>query len=146
MKKVVKILLIVFCFLTILLVTFVDASTGKVTAKRVRLRRDNNTKADIITNINKDEKVEILGEKDNWYNVKYKNFTGYVSKDYIEIIEEQVTDTTNITEPEKEKEDEATNSEQAEDKVQEEVIEESVVGKQFKLQKDTSLRLNPNFY
>ena len=145
MKKVIRILLIYICFL-ILLVSFVDASTGKVTAKRVRLRRDNNTKADIITNINKDEKVEILGEKDGWYNVKYKSFTGYVSKDYVEeVVEEQVADTTNTEESAAEKQPEATNSEQVEDEVQEEVVKESIIGKEFKLQKDTNLRLNPNF-
>ena len=134
MKKVIKILLIYFCFLTILLVTSVDASTGKVTSKSVRLRKENNTSSAIITNIKKDETIEIIGEKENWYNVKYKNFIGYVSKDYIELIEEKIEEQP-ITETEKESTSE----------VKEEIKEESIVGKDFNLQKDVKLRLNPNF-
>lgn len=145
MKKVVKILLICFCFLTIILVSYADAATGKVTSSSVRLRRSNNTSSDIIINIKKDQTMEILGEQDNWYHVKYKEYKGYVSKDYVEIIEEQVSDTTNITEPEVEKEPETTNAEAIEDTVPEEVVEESIIGKELKIQKDTSLRLNPNF-
>lgn len=137
MKKVIKILLIYFCFITILLVNSTYASTGKITAKRVRLRKDNNTKADIITNINKDETVEIIGEKDAWYNVKYKNFTGYISKEYVQV-EEVVSDTVgSVSEPNEEKD---KNEEQ-----NEQVVEESIIGKEYKISKDIKLRLNPNF-
>lgn len=132
MKKVIKVLLIYFCFFTILLVNSIYASTGKVTSKLVRLRKENNTNSDIITNIKKDEVVEILGEKDNWYNVKYKDFTGYVSKDYVEK-QEEVSDTTEQQVPQ----------EQEEVKVQ--VVEESIVGKDYTILKNTKLRLNPNF-
>ena len=130
MKKVIKILLIYFCFLTILLVTSVDASTGKITAKRVRLRKDNNTNSDIIINIVKDEQVEILGEKDDWYNVKYKKYTGYVSKEYVQV----------------EEKNEDTVLDNTQDSVQnEEPVQESIIGKEFKISKNVKLRLNPNF-
>lgn len=139
MKKVIKILLIYFCFLTILLVTSVEASTGIVTAKRVRLRKDSSTKAEIITNIKQDETVEILGEKDDWYNVKYKSFTGYVSKEYVEVeeIEEVVSDTSNVVSD--------TTEEQVQEEKEEQVVEENIIGKEYKISKDIKLRLNPNF-
>ncbi len=59
------------------------ATTGKVNTTAVRIREENNTNANILTNIYENDEVEILEETGDWYKIQYKTYTGYVKKDYI---------------------------------------------------------------
>jgi len=61
--------------------------TGIVNTKETALniRKSPSTDAEIIGGADKGEKVTIIGEDGSWYIIRYKNVTGYVSKDYIEL-------------------------------------------------------------
>ena len=88
MKKIIKISLIFLIFLMILLYCKSLSATGVVTGKSVRLRKEATTESEILTTLKKDEQVEIIGEIEGWYNINFKDKTGYVSKDYVKILEE----------------------------------------------------------
>ncbi len=65
--------------------TSVFATEGKITGNSVRMRLEASTKASIVDTIDKNAKVEVLSESNNWYKVSYKNKEGYIYKDYIEV-------------------------------------------------------------
>ena len=71
--------------MSILLIGTSFADTGKVNVSATRLRKENNTDSDIITNIYEDDEVEIIGEAGEWYKVKYEGNTGYVKKEYLTV-------------------------------------------------------------
>ena len=93
--KVVEKVLIVFVFLLCIWVNLSMAESGKVNVSATRLREENNTDSEILTNIYENEKVEILEEKDGWYKVKYGDNTGYVKKEYITKSDESNTSSKN---------------------------------------------------
>lgn len=97
MKSIKKICLIFF--LTILLLIGTSfAETGKVNVSATRLRKENNTSSEILTNIYENDTVEILGEVEDWYQIKYDGKTGYVKKEYITVDKKtENTNTTNTT-------------------------------------------------
>lgn len=138
MKKLKKVCFICFCFSIILLNYNVLASTGVITGKSVRLRKEESTQSEAITTMKKDEKVEIIGESENWYNVNFEDKTGYVSKEYVKIVEEENTQAEPTTK-------ETTPDDTTEDKSSENTVDESLIGKEYTLQKNAKLRLKPNF-
>lgn len=84
MKKTIAIiLLMIFLFYTFSNV--VMAETGTVTGSNVRMRRESNTSSDALQLVGKGMEVEILGEENGWYKVRYNGLTGYISSDYVEI-------------------------------------------------------------
>ena len=70
MKKIKNICLLCFVFYIILLNYNVFAQTGTVTGKNVRLREAATTESKILYTMQKNQTLEIIGEEDNWYNVK----------------------------------------------------------------------------
>ncbi len=93
MKKsiVISLLTVVILFYTSI---YSFASTGRVTTDTLRLRNDASLDASIIALLSINDEVEILEEKNGWYKVKAtvngQEQTGYVSKDYIQILEGEV--------------------------------------------------------
>ena len=84
MKKTIAIiLLMIFLFCTFS--NIVMAETGTVTGSNVRMRRESNTSSDALQLVGKGMEVEILGEENGWYKVRYNGLTGYISSDYVEI-------------------------------------------------------------
>ncbi len=77
-----KILFITF-FIICILTNMVFANTGKVKTQATRIREEANTTSAIITVIYENDEVEILGESGDWYKIKYKEYTGYVKKEFI---------------------------------------------------------------
>lgn len=75
----------IFSLVSILLIGTSFADTGKVNVSATRLRKENNTDSDIITNIYENDEVEIIGEAGEWYQVKYNGNTGYVKKEYLTV-------------------------------------------------------------
>lgn len=75
----------IFSLVSILLIGTSFADTGKVNVSATRLRKENNTDSDIITNIYENDEVEIIGEAGEWYQVKYDGNTGYVKKEYLTV-------------------------------------------------------------
>jgi len=116
-KSIVISLLTAACIIGTALCSF--ASTGIVTTDTLRLRKDASTNASIIALLSMNDKVEILEEKNGWYKVIAGEKEGYVSADYIKVLEETITpeeteaeEETNNTEEEKVENEE--NSEEVE--------------------------------
>ena len=62
----------------------VFALTGTVNTNELNLRDGASTSSNIITKLNKNETLNIIEETGDWYKVSYKNYTGYVSKQYLD--------------------------------------------------------------
>lgn len=65
-----------------------SAATVKITGEVVNMRRSNSTGSKVVAQLSENVECEYLGEEGNWYKVKYKNYTGYVSKDYAKLVGE----------------------------------------------------------
>ena len=61
------------------------ANTGKVLVETAKLREQANADSKVLELASLGEEVEILNEEEDWYKVKYKNITGYIRKDLIEV-------------------------------------------------------------
>lgn len=83
MKILKRTLLLIVFLLLIHINCFAD--TGTINVSATRLREKPNTSSEILTVIYEDEKIEILGEENDWYKVSYNSYTGYVKKDFIKI-------------------------------------------------------------
>lgn len=82
----------------------VENVTGTVNTETLRLRKDASVESSVLELLSKDDKVDILEEKDGWYKVKFKDYTGYVSKEFISTkgeVKTQINDTitNNKSEP-----------------------------------------------
>lgn len=98
MKKTLKILGIVL-ILIVLLATynFAIAATGKVNESNIRMRKEPNTKSDVIKNLYKNDEVEVLEKTGDWYKIKYEGKEGYMRSDLIDIISGTVVDASATT-------------------------------------------------
>lgn len=82
MKVSKKILFITF-FIIGISTNLVFAATGKVSTQATRIRQEANTTSTIVTVIYENDEVEILEDSGEWYKIKYKEYTGYVKKEFI---------------------------------------------------------------
>lgn len=82
-KKAIATIAIVLMILTSSMTIAVTNQKGKVTTDTLRLRKEASLESTVLELIYKDEEVEIIGEEGNWYKVKFKAYTGYVSKEFI---------------------------------------------------------------
>lgn len=78
MKKYLRIFIIIILLLLIGNTSF--AKTGKVNIEAVRVRKEANTTSDIITVLYLDDKVDIIGDSGEWYEIKINNESGFVKK------------------------------------------------------------------
>lgn len=99
MKNLKKVLLTVTISLATLLTMSVasNAATVKVTGDVINIRKEASTDSTVIATLSKDVECEYLGEEGDWYQVRYENYTGYVSKQYSELVED--TSDTQETNP-----------------------------------------------
>ena len=65
--------------------TKVYATNGKANQETVRMRKEASTESSVVTLISLDEEVEVLSEEGDWYQIKYKTYTGYVRKDMLDV-------------------------------------------------------------
>lgn len=56
---------------------------GCTTGSSLRMRSEASTSSSIVTQLEKDAPVAILGKQEGWYYVNYNGKTGYVSADFI---------------------------------------------------------------
>lgn len=86
MKKIHKIALVLAIILAIVtgLTYRTFAVTGKITVETIRLRSKPTTESKIIGMGDMGDTIEILGEEEGWYKVRYKGIEGYAYKDYIQ--------------------------------------------------------------
>ena len=66
--------------------------TGYVKVEGLTVRKGPSTSTEAIDGLSKNDKVEITGETDGWYQIKLKGEVGYVSAKYIS--DTKVTETT----------------------------------------------------
>ena len=115
MKQILRKTLIVLLYLGLITIsTKVYATTGKIEKDTVRVRKEATTDSEILTLVSIGDKVEILSEDGEWYQIKFEEKTGYVRKDML-TVEEEKTEETNTSEENKETENkqEETTTEEA---------------------------------
>lgn len=93
MKKTFKIMAICAVVITIIAYNVVIAATGKVNENNIRMRKEPNTTSAIITNLYKNDEVEVLEKTGDWYKIKYEGKAGYMRSDLIDITSGTVVDT-----------------------------------------------------
>lgn len=70
-------------------IAFADKATiGKTNATTVRLRKEANTSCDTLKLLGLNSKVDVYGEEGDWYQVGYDGIVGYISKQFVDIVEE----------------------------------------------------------
>ena len=92
MKKQLSIILAFLIMTVIVTANIVIAATGKVNDNNIRMRKEPNTTSEIITNLYKNDSVEVLEKTGNWYKIKYEGKVGYMRADLIDITSGTVTD------------------------------------------------------
>lgn len=83
LKKVVCIVVAFFVTLIIYSIPVKAVTTLKVTAETLNLRENATTSSDIIALLSQGDECELIEKDGDWYKVKYRTYTGYVSKDYV---------------------------------------------------------------
>lgn len=100
-----------YTLLSITIFTFiisgiVKADTVKVTTETLNLRKEPSTDSDIVALISIGEECELISEEGDWYEVKYGEYSGYISKEYAE----KTGTTTDTTQETDEAEDNSDNN------------------------------------
>ena len=84
-KTVLKLLLVLTVIFTIGATSIFADSTGVVTASKLNVRKGPSTKYSRIGSFNKNKKITILGQSNNWYKVNLNGKEGWVSKKYVKV-------------------------------------------------------------
>lgn len=93
-KKKLLIIFIIIAILSVMTVISNAETNGVITGETVKLRKGPSMDAGLVTLLSVDNKVEVLGKEGDWYQVKYKEYEGYVYADYIDVEGEVVDNTT----------------------------------------------------
>ncbi len=141
MKKLKKFVLGCSCVLFMSILQTAFATTGTVTGKTVRIRESADGASNIVTNVYKNDKVEILSETEGWYQVQIDGKTGYISKDYVEKQAEENDGNNSDTNIEENTNEIENTDVQDSSQVSEQNTENSVPT----IQKESNLKLLPNF-
>lgn len=143
MKKTLKILGIVLIVL-LAAYNFSIAATGKVNENNIRMRKEPNTTSAIITNLYKNDEVEVLEKTGDWYKIKYEGKVGYMRSDLIDITSGTVVDaaaatsaTTSTT---------TTTETTTSTSTSAETVTTTVEKKEYTLKVDTSIKTYPVMY
>ena len=83
------------------------ATTIKVTADTLNIRKGPSIDTQVVAMLSKGVECEVIGEEGNWYQIKYQDYKGYVSKEYVEI----TSQTSNNKESNNSEEEENTQQE-----------------------------------
>lgn len=74
-----------------------NAATVKVTAETLNIRKEPSTSSKVVAMLAEGVKCELLGEEGDWYQIKYKTYTGYISKQYAKLVESSSNNTQTNT-------------------------------------------------
>ena len=86
MKKYIFSTLIISVILFLVLTGISLAKTGTIKGSDfLNLRESPSTSANLLTRMPGDASFDIIGEEGDWYRVKYNEYTGYVSKQYVNV-------------------------------------------------------------
>ena len=138
------ILITIFIFTTIS-----KAKTVEITTETLNLRKEASTESNIVALISIGDECEVLGEEGDWYKVRYKDYTGYISKEYTKVINNEES-TTSTNEENKEenidKNDQNTteNIEQSTENAKEsDTTNNTIISKEAKISKKTDVKIVP---
>ncbi len=120
------------------------ANTAKVKVETANLREQPSQDAKILELASMGEEVEVLEKSGDWYKVKYKNITGYVRSDLIEVAQTTSANVETTSETADNKEETTTENVANTEKIENTESTESVaqVGK-YKMTKETMLKITP---
>ena len=94
-----KFVIVIFLISLLLLTNVVLATTGTVNTQGLNLRDGASTYGtNIIVKIDKNEVLNIEEDLGEWYKVNYKDYSGYVSKQYVDLSEENNTNISDTLE------------------------------------------------
>ena len=125
---------------TMLFVTIsMAADTGKVSVETARLRDQASENSTILELISIGEEVEILGESNGWYQVRYNRITGYLSKELV-----TVNSNPEATEENNQVSENTTEENQVSTGDTTENTEEIKIGETYKISENTKLKLVPS--
>lgn len=154
MKKI-KSLAIMILMITALIILSakVEATTGKINAETVRVRKEASTKSTILTQLDKEEVVEILEQSEGWYKVEItkngEKITGYISESLVDLQEDE-TNTKIPTEKPEENNATSTNTEPEQNNEQIPVEEPTVesntnieVNKDYTIEQEIKVKILP---
>ena len=79
-----------------LLTNNANADTVRITTETLNLREEPSTNSDIVAQISIGEECDVISEEGDWYEVEYGEYTGYISKEYAELVDGS-TNTSNET-------------------------------------------------
>ena len=82
MKRVIIILGTILIAISMLTVSSL-AATGTINTDRARIRQRATTDSPEVSIATRGERVEVIGEENGWYQVKFENVTGYIRADLI---------------------------------------------------------------
>ncbi|MBR3132561.1 MAG: SH3 domain-containing protein [Clostridia bacterium] len=119
------------------------AATGTVNTETVRVRAASNTDSDIILNLDQNDKVEVLGEEGEWYQVKSGESTGFIHKNYLDVEGNINTEETTSAEPVVSEENKETEKPEVISENKEEKKNEKKIAN--KLNNDSDLFAFPSF-
>ena len=148
-KKISLMLMFIVICILLLTVSTKAATKVKVTGDTLNIRKGPSTSTKVVAMLFKGVECELLGEEGDWYKIKYKTYTGYVSKEYAEIIGEDnnTEETKNIetTTENKENTDNSDGSSKSEENntTSDTNVDEEIKVVYKKLKKDSQLKLLP---
>lgn len=150
-KGIIFTMLVLFIFSILFINISWANNTGKIKVETAKLREKPNTDSKILELTSEGDEVEILEENGEWYKVKYKNITGYLRTDLVQVennentkVENNVsevenvtndTENTTVTNNENNNQESASNTN---------VVEEKIIEKgKYKLKEETKLKIIP---
>lgn len=134
--------IVIFILLTLFLYSGkTNAAKVKIATETLNLREKPSTTSEVVAMLSEGIECDIIGESGDWYKVKYKSYTGYVSKEYVKKME----DTSSNNKVEKTKTENTTKSEN-DDKVQQNNMANDGVIENGKINDKTEVRIVPLIY
>lgn len=138
------------------------AADGKITASSVRIRKEANTSSEVISVAKNGEKVEVIGEENGWYKVKFEDVTGYISSDFVdtdfdgnsqsassdnepEVPEQKTPEENKSAETQEPANEQKTSQEVSNNKQNAQTPDEFQKGTKIAVENETNVRLLPNY-
>jgi len=90
-KTIYKIIILIFLFSCISVITANAAITGEIVSSYLNVRPSPGKDSPPVISLIKGTKIEILKQQEDWYKIKYQTIIGYVSNKYVEIINNSLT-------------------------------------------------------
>ena len=120
------------------------ANTGKINVDVANLRETADAESTILEQITLNQEVEIMGEEGDWYQVKYHNITGYISKELVTVNSNpEPTEDNNQTAENSTQENNTVAENTTEEGTETSSTEEITLG-EYKISENTRLKLIPS--